>query len=444
MPDGSDCEGLIPLPAVQAQQDPIIQLRPGDRNRNAIAGKGSIGDRPSSMGGAIERPLSVQDHPVRPPSRPGSSRSTSGPPSTSATPNHPFGSPPFDPHMTNVAGPAKPPGPSSLGSRRGSEDLNLGPNLGPNFSDGRAMGLEGAFQDPQRDGSRPFGMGMAAGGTTESMLRDIWARPLAGPQSQPPLGAGAGGGQTEPNRNSITSDFRAMMGVGRQGSGPFAGPFGSGTLPPHPPPPPFPPTPPGGRQASVSAPQCCLQQFVHLTAIRINTSWLCTGEAMARRSSMHSVTAECGHDLPQAVLASRDQCLNYVIACHVLQAGTCARIRGQDRASIKSFGFVACAVTQSCWFVPRVFFVNPAKLIGPTAVEVTLSSLVSLLYMHCPTFSNTKLLPLAQPPSEALACICLGPDVGFDSKVVDKCKGDQSVVYDRGSARDSSIALPKA
>ena len=171
---------------------------------------------------------------MRPPSRPNSSQSNPAAPPANAAPHHPFGSPPFDPHMGPLASPGQPLDRfNPLGPRRGSEDLNPG---GP-FQDGRGSGLGGAFGDPPRDGARPFGMGMAAGGTTESMLRDIWARPLAGSQSQAPSGPGASGAaQMEPSRSSVAGlqDFRAAMGpmgVGRQGSGPFAAPFGAGESP---------------------------------------------------------------------------------------------------------------------------------------------------------------------------------------------------------------------
>lgn len=80
---------LVMLLSSQAQQDPIIQLRPGDRARNVLAGKGSIGDRPQALGAATEQAPSALDRPIRPPSRPSSSQSNLSAPGASL-----FGSPP--------------------------------------------------------------------------------------------------------------------------------------------------------------------------------------------------------------------------------------------------------------------------------------------------------------------------------------------------------------
>lgn len=220
---------LIAAVRLQAQQDPIIQLRPGDRSRNAIAGKGSIGDRPASMGGAIERPPSANERPIRPPTRPLSSQSNPGAPSAP-----PFGLSPSETPSGALSGSGKTLDQrlTSLGSTRGSEDLNLFQGDRMISQGDRSTGLGGPFQDPRRDGQRPFGMG-AGDGSTESLLRDIWARPVAPQpsQSQAPGGMGPiSAAQDGAPRPSIASDFRAAMGVNRREPGPFGAPFDAGQL----------------------------------------------------------------------------------------------------------------------------------------------------------------------------------------------------------------------
>lgn len=112
---------------------------------------------------------------------------------------------------------------TSLGSTRGSEDLGSTQDGGPR------IGAGNPFQDAPQAGAsqRPFGMGTEK--TTEDMLRDIWARPLAGSQNQTPSGAGnASQAPQDGSRTSIASDFRAAMGVDRRSSGLFGGPFDAG------------------------------------------------------------------------------------------------------------------------------------------------------------------------------------------------------------------------
>ena len=114
---------------------------------------------------------------------------------------------------------------TSLGSARGSEDFNATADVAPRMSTGNP------FQDPPQVGVSQRAHGTAAEKTTEDMLRDIWARPLAGSQNPAPFAAG-GQSSVPPDgpRTSIASDFRAAMGVDRRLSGPFDAPFDAGEV----------------------------------------------------------------------------------------------------------------------------------------------------------------------------------------------------------------------
>ena len=114
---------------------------------------------------------------------------------------------------------------TSLSSARGSEDLNATADAAPR------MGTSNPFQDPPQAGIPQRSHGTAAEKTTEDMLRDIWARPLAGSQNPAPFGAGGASSVPQDGpRASIASDFRAAMGVDRRLSGPFGAPFDAGEV----------------------------------------------------------------------------------------------------------------------------------------------------------------------------------------------------------------------